>query len=590
MFKKTLLTFLLAAAVSQAAVKELIPQLTSKDLNVQTQARLDLLAACSKASSPDASEADRKAICVEICEVLNSRQPVLQVIQPMLNNLERIGGEESVPTLAKLMNHQDEHIRNDARRALVVNPSNAAAQALGAQLKSRKSRSDIDTAGLIYALGERNQAGASKLIVGALKSSSQEIFLAAVITLGRLNEDIGVEALLGQRAKEEGYRKVHVDAALLATNRKEVFKTLSAASDTPDVQSSAFLGLLLLGETGKAANAMSSGNAALQLAVIEAALQGKDKQICDLVAANLGTLPPHIQLQALGALEFSGNRAYAKAVEPLLKSKDYFVQDNAASALARIGTADSVKPLLANGRGDARRALGQLNVEGVDAALETIAKSGDENGRAVAIEALAIRGRKDLMPAFFKYADEESKVVSKGAVKAIGMIGNLSNLEQLTQLMISREKSPVSRDILNAIVEIMRRSSEPGKAVNILVDQMTAASPRSQANILQALVQTGSDEALKPVAKACTSSDEQLQKSAVKMLGGWKQDNALPTMIKLAADESMSLSNHVTLMRGCSRLLAGQRRLDKELAQQALDAGRRPEEKKLIQDVIDQKK
>ena len=68
-------------------------------------------------------------------------------------------------------------------------------------------------------------------------------------------------------------------------------------------------------------------------------------------------------VQALGALEFSGNRAFAKSVAPLLMSDDDLVQDGAARALARIGTADSVAPLMANGRSSANRALGMLNVD-----------------------------------------------------------------------------------------------------------------------------------------------------------------------------------------------------------------------------------
>jgi HEAT repeat protein len=295
-------------------------------------------------------------------------------------------------------------------------------------------------------------------------------------------------------------------------------------------------------------------------------------------------------LQALGALEFSGNRSYATVVEPLLKSDDPLVQDNASRALARIGTANSVAPLIANGRKDARRALGQLDVKGVDKTLEKIAATGNDNTRATAIEALAIRGRQDLMPAFFKYAAADGKETSKAAFKAIGMIGDLSNLQQLTQLMIAKEGDPVSRDILQAIVEIMRRSTEPAKAVEILVAQMNGASPRSQANILQALVQTGSKEALEPVAEACKASDEALQKQAVKLLGGWKNDSGLPAMIELAGDDSLSLANHVTIMRGVSRLLAGQRRPNTKLADQALEVCRRSEEKQMIRDVIGKKK
>ncbi|MDF7801651.1 hypothetical protein P4C99_19390 [Pontiellaceae bacterium B1224] len=588
MLNKIILTFLLMAAVSQAAVKELIPNLTSDNLDVQTQARLDLLAACSEASSPDATEADRKAICLEMCEILAGNYDVVEVIQPVLNNLERIGGEESVPTLGILLDHSDEHIRDDARRALAVNPSQEATQVLGKQLKMRKARSAKETAGLIMALGERQIPGASNLIVGYVNSKDPEIFLAAVKALGYLNEDVGVKALATQRGKESGFRKMQIDAALLSTKRKIVFENLNADSEMPEVQAAALMGLILSGETGLAADAMASGNPVQQLAVIEATLQSEDASLCKAVANQIGNLPAYLQVQALGALEFSGNGGYAVAIEPLLKSDDTLVQDSASRALARIGTAASVVPLLANGRPDALRALGVLNADGVDAALEKLAATGDS--RVVAINALAARGRTDLIPAFFKYAAVNDEAVAKASVKAIGSLGTVPDLEPLVVLMIDQESSRQSRDILNAIVEIMRRSSNQAEAVKILVGNMEGASPRSQANILQALVQTGSDEALIPLAAACKSPDETLQKSAVKLLGSWKNDNAIPTMVELASDTSMSTANHVNLMRGVSRLLAGQRRLNRAQAEMALEACRRPEERQLIQDLMDRKR
>jgi HEAT repeat protein len=589
MLKKTLFTLLLSVAVSHAAVKELIPSLTSDDLNVQTQARLDLLAVCSNAGRPDA-ETERVAVCLEICEVLKKNQPVVTVVQPMINNLERIGGEESVPTLVKYLGHKDEHIRDDARRALSVNPSAAAGQALGAQLKMRRARPPKETAGYIYALGERKESGASRLIAGYLSSKDQEIFIAAVKALGRLNEDAGIKALLVQRPGEQGFRRMQIDAALFETNRSALFEKFYAETESAQVRSVALLGLLLQGDSAKAPEAMASGDPALQVAVIEAALQGRDAKVYDSVAESLESLPSHIQLQALGALEFSGNRSYAKVVEPLLVSPDPLIRQSASTALARIGSADSVAGLITSGTSASRRALGMLNVDGVDEVLEMeAARKGDDVRRAVAIEALAIRGRRDLMQSFFAYAAEDGPETSKSAVKAVGMIGDLSNLEQLARLMVAMEASPISRDILGAIVEIMRRSTEPGKAVEILVARMDGASPRSQSNILKALEQTGSNEALESIVEACRSDDETLQKQAVKLLSGWKSDNAIPDMIELASDKSMSLANHVTIMRGVSRILAGQnkRQFKKEQAVAALEACRREEEKQMIQDILD---
>lgn len=341
-----------------------------------------------------------------------------------------------------------------------------------------------------------------------------------------------------------------------------------------------------------AAEAMASGNPVLQVAVIEAAIQGRNPVVYDAVAKNIESLAPHVQLQAVAALEFSGNRSYAKAIEPFLKSSDLVMQDNVSRALGRIGTVDSVEPLMANGRDDARRALGQLNVDGVDATLEKIAaSSSDANARAAAIEVLANRGRRDLIPTFFKYAEGESEA-SKAAVKAIGSIGDISNLEQLIKLMVAKEGTAGSRDVLKAVVDVMRRTADQAKAVEILVSQMDGASARSQASMLQALGQTGSKEALVWLAKACRSSDEKLQKTAIKLLGGWKDKNGIPTMLELAGDDSIALANHVTLMRGVSRLLAAEnpKRLKRPLVEQALETCRRSEEKEAIQATLDKLK
>ena len=115
--------------------------------------------------------------------------------------------------------------------------------------------------------------------------------------------------------------------------------------------------------------------------------------------------------------------------------------------------------------------------------------------------------------------------------------------------------------------------------------KMDRASPRSQANILKVLAESGSPAALNPLADACRSSDEQLQKTAIKALGGWKNVNGIPTMLALAGDESISLTNHVVLMRGVSRLYAGSntRRLKKEDVQKAIDTCRRQDEKDALQ-------
>lgn len=230
--------------MAQASIQELVPKLSAANLEVQTQAQLDLLAACSNAGRPGAED-ERKSICLEMCSALK-KSPPPAVASQLLRNLQRIGGAESVPTLVTMYGSSDPHVADDARQALAVNPSPEAGQALTAQLKMRKARSARETAGLIEALGERKEAGASQLVAPYAGSPDLLVFNAAVKALGRLNEDEGIRALATQRAKETGFRLTQLNAALLQSGRENVFEMLYAPSESSEVQASALLGLLLV--------------------------------------------------------------------------------------------------------------------------------------------------------------------------------------------------------------------------------------------------------------------------------------------------------------------------------------------------------
>ena len=152
---------------AHAGVAELVPKLSSDDMTVRYQAQLDLLAAGSHAGRPGA-EAERKELCEEMCKLVAGDCPLSAALQ-LVRQLQRIGGEESVATLTKLLVYPHHGLRDDARQALEVNPSPKATQPLMAELK--KSKDPIWTAGLINSLGVRREKSAIKLIIPHLKAS-----------------------------------------------------------------------------------------------------------------------------------------------------------------------------------------------------------------------------------------------------------------------------------------------------------------------------------------------------------------------------------------------------------------------------------
>jgi HEAT repeat protein len=582
MKKTTILLLLFLAGISHASIQEIAEQLGSTNLMVQTEAQGKLLTDCSNAGRPGA-EAERKAICEEICEVLKTDLPA-PVASQLVHNLQRIGGKESVATLVSMLGSSDLHLRDDVRQALAVNPSSKAGKALKAELK--KAKEPRWTAGLIMAFGERDDARTSKTIVPYLESNDPQVFTATAKTLTQLGESRGIKAMAKRRAKEDGERKATLTAALFETDREDVFKKLYDEKESDEVRAVALVGLVLNNKRNVATDAMASGNAGFQSAVIEAASQSKDEALYALLAKNLDHLPSHLQTQALGVLEFSGDKQYSCTIVPLLVSTDSYVQTAAAQALSKIGTADAIPALLASGTEEAKKAMGLIDAKGVDDALMLAAESGDGARRAVAIEALALRGHVQLMDQFFAYSAESGEQVAKAAVLAIDILGRDEDLDQVIALLLANEKSALSRNILKAAVSITRRSLQQDKAVEVLVGRLSVASPQGQALILKVLAQVGSPVALVPVAQAVQTDDEVLRKQVVKLLGNWPNTNAVPVLLEIAADDSASLADHVVSIRGISRLLSSQKKIDEEVAIKALGICRRSDEKKLMLGVL----
>ena len=220
--------------------------------------------------------------------------------------------------------------------------------------------------------------------------------------------------------------------------------------------------------------------------------------------------------------------------------------------------------------------------------LEEVSSSGEVEQRAVAIEALAVRGRTQLIPQFFAYAADSNvdAAVAKAAVKAIAVMGSEGNMAQMADLMLAKEETPLAREALKAVVAMIRRFITPDDAVVVLVQRVPSASVEGRVLILKALAQVGTEAALEPVVQALRSGDETLYKQSLTLLGNWMNDLAVPVLLEVAGDEATDSKDHLLAMRGISRQLSRQRPLDEPTAIQAMDLCTGTEEKKLMIGVL----
>ena len=163
-----------------AWLDELLPGMGAPNLADRQTSQQEFEQMCFRAGRPGA-DGERTALCQAIIARLGP-----ETAQParvwMLRQLERIGGEESVAALAKLLEDEDQRIRELARRALQKNPAPAALVALGAALE--RARDSAWQVALINALAARHDAAAWKWLLPLTEAENTKVADAAIAALG----------------------------------------------------------------------------------------------------------------------------------------------------------------------------------------------------------------------------------------------------------------------------------------------------------------------------------------------------------------------------------------------------------------------
>jgi len=565
-----------------AGMTELVPKLSSDDMNVRYQAQSDLMTAASQAGRPGA-ENERKAFCLEICSQLSDECPLAAAYQ-LVRQLQRIGGEESVPTLTKLLKHPDVHLRDDARQALEVNPSPRAAEPLLAELKTAKDPRWI--AGLINSLGVRRERRAVDLIIPYLTDKNIFVAEATVKSLAMMADESSISALMKAEKDAEGnrkelYRSGLFDAAYFSIRSgnialaNRVYREFMEPGNPDKVRAVALIGLMKNNpaEVLSLAKQFLADSDTLKAAVIEAASQIHHSGLNRLIAGKLGMFPEKVQGRALKMLEFSGDRNLANAIVPLLKSANETVRDAAADALSKIGTVECVDKLLETEGDAALNALVCLNVDGVNDHLNRI-------GSPRANDVLAKRGDPHVMKKLLTAAGGTDEQAATAALKTLKDVAGPEELEGVLDIMLKKSSAPAARQVLGVVVAIVDRHKSP-ETTALLVNRLDRTDAEGKALLYQALARVGSDEALAPVAAAAKSD-----KDAFSALCKWTNARAVQPLLEIAAETDRPLNEHVQALRAVARQISAKDARapggNVQACEKALSIARRSDEKKAI--------
>ena len=119
------------------AINYLMPLMSADDVGPRYKNQIALQDIGSHASRPGA-EIERRTLASVLCRKIETAEMPATVRNWFVLQIERIGKEESVRTLTRLLSSEDKELRDSARRALEKNPSDAAMRSLERAMKEAK--------------------------------------------------------------------------------------------------------------------------------------------------------------------------------------------------------------------------------------------------------------------------------------------------------------------------------------------------------------------------------------------------------------------------------------------------------------------
>jgi HEAT repeat protein len=473
-----------------------------------------------------------------------------------LRRLEFAATADAAAALGPLLDDPAAHLL--ARRALTGMAEPAAGRALREALA--RSTDPLRTAGLMESLGLRRDAEAEALVAAKRDDADERVRRAAVRALGQIGTPSALRRLR-ERPSAAGDREVW-EAAVLAAAQSNVGST--AAFDAwsrlrreglPSSRGAATLALGRLGRLSPTqwAEALQDATPDVRAAAVALAASGigggrvPTPQLFD-------RLDPQTQAQLLEVLGERGPPAGLIALRRGLGSPHLTVRAAAARGLGERGDNDSTDALLSLAFADdsagaaARGALRVLAVSRIDAALLAQVASGETRDRAWAIELLAARGHRPLLPLLLDARLLEEPKLRAATTEAVRQLAGDADVSALLAFALRLDAAP--RGAVSGVVgQVIRRTDDPAGVVRSLDDTLGDAPPAVAAELMPLYALVPGPEPVASLLRRTAPGDRELRLAAVRALGRHGSPEALTALRTLVSDADLGAEARALLER-----------------------------------------
>jgi HEAT repeat protein len=595
----------------QRTLDYLVPLLSSKDVRSRYDYQTILENICSYSTRPGA-ETERQTLSKTICNILEKKEMPDTVRHLFVLQLERIGKDESIPLLSKLLSSEDKHLRDYARRALEKNPDPGATDALLSGLINAKEP-DREI-GLINSLGQRKAEAAVKPMAKYLNNPNIKIATATVTALSNINGEDSTKTLLdfiNNNPTSPIYNKAAqglVDIAQnMVTNKntegagkiyealhESTTKTANESNNLFNIRAAAINGLVICNPekgTRELVNIMKNGDIKTRTLAVNAARLSPTQEPVRALGKILPELGSDSQLQILILIGDRPDISLIDPVKELLNSKEESIRLAAINTLSKINNSAVVESLFeiaANGKEPEQTAafngLATMTGDDIEETIKTKASSGDTKNRVVAIGLLGQRHISGATKSLLDYTSDENENISAAAFEALAYVGDSVDIKTLIGLLSDKKEGKARNSGINCLKSILSRTKDKDAAAETIITKMKTAEKDFKLSLLSTLSAVGSPEALKTVVEATQSNDEATRDAGIRTLSDWPDYEAAKTLFDIASNPETSLTHHVIAIRGILRLIETfySAPLDErtELCINVFDNARRDEEKR----------
>jgi len=461
--------------------------------------------------------------------------------------LHLIGGDESVPVLARLL--RDPELAEVALYALDGIRTASADRALRSALQSAPANLQVS---IVHSLAERRDAFSVKTLSGLVYKRDDTIAAAAIQALGRIGDQQAARAISRAREGAPAPRKILLTKALLDAadnlqargNGKQAvtyYDQLYRSPESADDKITAFRGLATaLGDqsTPVILDALSSNS--YELAATACGFVSSSPTTSEATGKFADLLPgldQTIQPLLLDALAERGDIAAAPAVRVLATATDSNVRVAALRAIASVGDASDVPLLQAAAAQDAEAAtdsLIRLAGPGVSDAIIRTASTGSVERRIPLITALGARAEAESLPALLRFARDGDPQVREAAFDACASAGDASSISVLAALLIKESDEDARKGAERALITLSKHDPAAAAGEMAVLVKIAKREEDAYASVLRVLAATERPEALRAIRDAAKSRDDKIRRTAVAALANWPNAEPLETLERMA--------------------------------------------------------